>query len=259
MTRHRRSAPPRTAQKPVRIHGSVADFGRTVPAQYWTTDTRFGFDFAAGMPKLVGGDKSLVDAIEQARDSARGIVGPMVERAVQRWAESGSGVSVSRYLRGEPKCMARRIRQPDTISPVRIVVNAGADWSFSLADLGERAGMVVAIVEALATQRPVELWGCVATDCGILWDAWPVPDVTDLAAVGAAIGPAALRGPGIGSLRRAGSHGPHLRDRAAAFRDGLPSCPDIFVPSWVTRAGSGSPDWILRRFRDFLGEAIDGE
>lgn len=257
MTRHRRSAPP-PAQEPVRIHGSVADFGRTVPAQYWPTDTRFGFDFAAGMPKLVGGDKSLVDAIERARDSARGIVGPMVERAMRRWHESGSAVSVSRYLRGDPKCMARRIRQLDTISPVRIVVSASAHWSFSLTDLGERAGMVVAIIEALSAQRPVELWGCVVTECRVLWEAWPVPDVTDLAAVGAAIGPAALRGPGIGSLRRAGSDGPHLQAEAV-FLGGLPFRPDIFVPGWVTRDGAGSPDWILRRFLDFPGEAIDGE
>lgn len=253
MTQRRRSSPP-TTQEPVRVHGSVADFGRTVPAQYWPT-TSFGFDFSAGMPKLVGGDKSLVDPIERARDSARGIVGPMVERVVRRWAESGSGVSVARYLRGDPKCMARRIRQLDTISPVRIVVSAFADWSFSLADLGERAGMVVAIIEALSAQRPVELWGCVESECRVMWDAWPVPDVTDLAAVGAAIGPAALRGPGIGSLRRAGSDGPHLRSEAV-FLDGLPFRPDIFVPGWV-RNDVGSPDWILRRFRGFLESPLD--
>lgn len=245
------------AQEPVRIHGSVADFGRTVPAQYWTTDTRFGFDFATGLPKLINGDKSLVDPIERARNSARGIVGPMVERVVRRWAESGSGVSVARYLRGEPKCMARRIRQLDTISPVRIVVSAVAEWSFSLPDLGERAGMVVAIIEALSAQRPVELWGCVASECRVMWDTWPVEDPTDLAAVGAAIGPAALRGPGIGSLRRAGSDGPALQAEAV-FLDGLPFRPDIFVPGWVQN-GAGSPDWILRRFRGFLESPLDEE
>lgn len=257
MPPRRKIAPRHGKAGPMRQWPSVVAYGDSVPNEYWsTTEGDFVYPPDIGRPKLRG-DYSLVPDIERARDSARDIVGPMVARAVQRWAESGSGVSVSRFLSGDPRCMRRRAIEPSEVGPVRIIATGNAWCGRSLPDLARRAGVICACVESLAMVRPVSLVAYLATDCRVLWDTWPVDDPTDLAAVGAAIGPAALRGPGIASLRRGKSGGPFAQefDVRQAFGAG-PN--DILIPTWGT-GDTGSPEDVLRRFRGFLESPLDEE
>lgn len=83
-----------------------------------------------------------------------------LDMPVKQWHSRmvGSTPNVPAFLAGEPECMWALENDSSDTSPIRVYVSTTSSSSIKAEALVERGTTVLALVMALATTRPVELW-----------------------------------------------------------------------------------------------------
>jgi len=102
-----------------------------------------------------------VAAFERGRKIANDTLGEL-SVASSDWALDYAGAipSVPHYLAGCDRTMRRRVESASVHSPVRVFASTMTQWSYSLAQVAERAGIMAGAIALLAERRPVELVLC---------------------------------------------------------------------------------------------------
>jgi hypothetical protein len=85
-----------------------------------------------------------------------------------RWVNDvvGSMPDVGAFLAGAPASMRRRIKENNDRAPIRVMLDLTCSASFGTAALQRRGAAVLALVRALSSRRPVELYVGAALDNG---------------------------------------------------------------------------------------------
>lgn len=73
----------------------------------------------------------------------------------------GAFPNVPAFIAGQPLSMRRKVKRPNEFQPIAVVVDLTSSAVIKAATVAKRGAAILALVRALASRRPVELWiGC---------------------------------------------------------------------------------------------------
>lgn len=82
------------------------------------------------------------------------------------WFDSINGAlpNVPAFVSGSPLNMRSRRRVQDEAAPITVCVDVGANSGVTPQEVSARGAAILALVRALASRRPVDLWACCGLD-----------------------------------------------------------------------------------------------
>lgn len=148
---------------------SLAAFGRDAGAakefgahQGWHDPKWTGDTFDNALNKVLKGDTSKVADADKLLTRLEA----NIELKTRQWVGAVAGVfpSVPDYLAGHPESMRKLTEQASDQTPLKVFVDIVASCSLTPDQMQTRGTAVLALVMALSSARPVELWTCSALD-----------------------------------------------------------------------------------------------
>ncbi len=112
--------------------------------------------------RAVHGDMELAEASDALLNKFDVIPAPTARHEIIDGVV-GAFPNVPAYIAGQPLSMRRKVKRENEFQPIAIVVNLGATMTVAASDMQKRGIAVVALVRAIVTRRPVELWAGVAS------------------------------------------------------------------------------------------------
>jgi hypothetical protein len=144
----------------------IAEFGEFVELAKRTKPNREALErnpwsgsltWAETLQKLEHGDMRDVGKSDALLDKLDVIPAPT---ARHEWIDdvTGGWANVPAFLAGQPLNMRRRVKRENEFQPLAVVVNLLASASTSFEQAHQRGIAILAVVRAIATRRPVELY-----------------------------------------------------------------------------------------------------
>lgn len=183
---------------------------------------------------------------------------------------AGAVPNVPAFVAGLPLNMRRKVKRVNEAAPIAVIVNTTLSGGISIEDMQARGSAILALVRALSSRRPVELWSGtgIHADVGALWQLYRIETAPlDLARAAFILShPCATRGIqyGVGRSPEYGfnghwpySSGQDKHIERAAFVRALPHVSEVlYIPSaHVDEASIKDPiNWITENVKAYCDD-----